>query len=170
MNLMGGSMAAFLLMLLYMSPGQPIYWLQQHLPFVGTWSIMLFAVLSIVGVLAGFLLSVNGTVELLDDALVFQAVRSPGPRTMSYPIGLILIIFNFFSFYLAVGIYVLIGVVQESVSKSVIKAFVATFVVILLASVIYLPGQSQVLLFGGNVVFPALLFGWAVGDMFRTGW
>ncbi len=64
----------------------------------------------------------------------------------------------------------LIGVVQESVSKSVIKAFVATFVVILLASVIYLPGQSQVLLFGGNVVFPALLFGWAVGDMFRTGW
>ena len=170
LNLMGGSMAAFLLMLLYMSPGQPIFWLQQHLPFVGTWSIMLFAVLSIVGVLAGFLLSVNESVELLDDALVFQAVRSPGPRRMSYPIGLILIIFNFFSFYLAVGIYALIGVVQESVSKSVIKAFAATFAVMLLASAVYLPGRSQVLLFGGNVAFPALLFGWAVGDMFRTGW
>ena len=170
LNLMGWSMVAFLFVLLAMSPGEPIAWLQQHLPMVSTWSTMLFAVLLIAGALTGFLLSVNETVEPLDDELVFQVVRSPGPRRLGYPVGLILVLFNFFSFYLAVGVYVVIGLVQESTSKSVLKAFAAVFALALLASVLYAPGRSQVLVFGGNVVFPALLFGWAVGDMFRPGW
>lgn len=170
LNLMGVSMSLFLLFLLAMNPGQPIQWLAMNMPIVGTWSTMLFAVLMINGALVGFLLSVNETVHPLDDELVFQAVRAPGVRPASYPIGLILVLFNFLNFYLAAGVYLIIGLVQESVSKSVMRAFVATFGLILLTALVYAPGVSQVLLWGGNVAFPALLFGWAVGDMFRPGW
>ena len=80
---------------------------------------------------------------------------------------MILLVFNLFNFYLAVGIYSVIGLIQESMSKSVLGAFAAVFMLVLLASIVYGADRSQVLLFGGNVVFPAVLFGWAIGDMFR---
>jgi hypothetical protein len=38
---------------------------------------------------------------------------------------------------------------------------------VLLVTAVYDPGRVQVLLFGGNVVFLALLIGWALGDFFR---
>jgi hypothetical protein len=167
---MGLSMAAFMLILLAMSPGQPISWLEEHLPMIGTWSTMLFAILLINGALTGFLLSVNETVQPLDDELVFQSVRASGSRAASYPVGLLLILFNFFSFYLAAAMYTLIGLVQESLSRSVLKAFVATFALVSLSALVYTTGSWQVLVFGGNVAFPAVLFGWAIGDMFRPGW
>jgi len=167
LNLMGWSMAVFVLILLAVSPGQQITWLKLNMPFVGLWSTMLIAALAIIGALVGFLLSVNGTLQSLDDELVFQSVRVPGRRTASYPIGLILIIFNFFNFYLAAGVYILIGLIQESLSKSLLRAFAATICVTALAFLVYAPDPSHVLLFGGNIVFPALLFGWALGDMFR---
>ena len=170
LNLMGWSMIAFLLMLLYMNPGEPIPWLKANVFFVDTWSTMLLAVLLIAGGLMGFILSVNETVAPLDDELVFQAVRSPGPHRVTYPIGLILILFNLLNFYLAVAIYAIMGLVQESASKSVIVAFIATFILTALAAIVYTPGGPQVLLFGGNVTFTAVLFGWAIGDMFRPGW
>jgi len=170
LNLMGWSMGAFLFILLAMSPGQPIVWLKQNMPYVGVWSTMLFGVLALAGALTGFLLSVNDALQPLDDELVFQSVRALGRRTVNYPVGLILIVFNFFSFYLAAAVYVLIGLIQESLSRSLLKAFVATFCLTMLASLVYAPDSSHVLLFGGNIVFPALLFGWAIGDMFRPGW
>ncbi|HUV05639.1 MAG TPA: DnaJ domain-containing protein [Armatimonadota bacterium] len=170
LNLVGWSMAAFLLVLLAVSPGQPIVWLKHNMPYVGVWSTMLIATLGIIGALAGFLLSVNGTLQPLDDELVFQSVRAPGRRTASYPIGLILIVLNFFNFYLAAAAYVFIGLIQESLSRSLLKAFAATFCLTVLAFLVYAPDPPHVLLFGGNVVFPALLFGWAMGDLFRPGW
>lgn len=170
LNLMGWSAAAFLLLLLAMNPGQPIGWLGEHLPFVDTWSTMLLVAMSGTGVLAGFLMSVSELIEPLDEELFFRSVRSSGTRSSSYPVGLLLILFNFFSFYLAAGMYLLIAVVQEGMSKSIAKVFAATALLMLLAALIYYPGTRQVLLFGGNVVFASMLFGWLVGDMFRPGW
>lgn len=167
LNLMGWPAIALMLLLLAVKPGEPIFWLQENLAIVGTWSAMLVCMLLAIGVLGGFLLSVNETVQALDDEIVFQAVRSSGPRAASYPVVLFLIIFNLFSFYLAAAVYIVIGLVQESLSKSVMKALLATFCLVALASLIYWPGRIQVLLFGGNVMFPALLLGWAIGDMFR---
>lgn len=169
LNLMGGSTAAFLLALLAISPGQPITWIQEHLPFLGQWTTMLLAVLGLLGGLTGFLLSVNETVNALDEELVFQVVRSPTHST-SYPIGLILIIFNAFSFYLAVLIYVMISVIQESLSASMLKVMAVTWFLIVLSALAYPLDGLSVLLFGGNIVFPAMLFGWAIGDMFRPTW
>ena len=170
LNLMGWPAIALMFVMLIINPGQPILWLQQNLSVLSAWSTMLFVVLLVTGALTGFLLSVNETVQSLDDELIFQSVRSTGTRPASYPVGLILIIFNLFSFYLAAVIYALIGWIQESLSKSIMRAFLATFMIVLLASLVYTAGRMQVLIFGGNVVFPALLFGWAIGDLFRPGW
>jgi tetratricopeptide (TPR) repeat protein len=168
LNLMGWSVMALVLMMLYMNPGEPIPWLRMNIALLDTWSTMLLAVLLIAGGLMGFILSVNETLDPLDDELVFQTVRSP--NKVRYPIGLILIVFNLFNFYLAAAIYAIMGLVQENASKSVITALIATFILTALAAIVYTPGGTQVLLFGGNVTFIAVLFGWAFGDMFRPGW
>ena len=170
LNLMGWSMSAFMFMMLMMSPGKPIPWLEQNLRLVGTWSTMLFAVLMVTGAITGFLLSVNGSVQLLDGELVFQAMRRFGPRRSSFPVGLVLLAFNMLSFYVAVGVYVIISIVQDSLSNSVLKSFATTFALVLVAAFVYAPGRAEVLTFGGNVAFPAVLFGWAIGDMFRPSW
>lgn len=169
LNLIGLSFVVLAFVILGINPGEPKNWLAQSIPFVNTWSMTLIAVLLITGVITGFLLSVSEVVQSLDDELVFPSVRAHGHRTVSYPVALILMVFNLFSFYLAVGVYTIIGLIQGSLSKSVLSAFLATFFVVLLASVVYQPGSVQVLKFGGNVVFPAVLFGWAIGDMFRPG-
>ena len=170
LSLMGWSMSAFMFIMLSMSPGEPIPWLHTNLPLVGTWSTSLITVLLITGALTGFLLSVNESVDPLDDELVFQGVRTMGARNSNLPLGLILVGFNLFNFYSAVIMYTIIGLVQDSLSKSVYKSFVATFVLVVVATFVYTPGAEQVLLFGGNVAFLAVLFGWGIGDMFRPGW
>jgi hypothetical protein len=169
-SLMGWSMGAFMFIMLSMSPGDPIPWLHANLSLVSTWSTSLITVLLITGALTGFLLSVNESVEPLDDELIFQGVRTMGARNQNLPLGLILVGFNLFNFYSAVIMYTIIGVVQDSLSKSVYKSFVAAFGLVVVAAFVYTPGSDQVLLFGGNVAFLALLFGWGIGDMFRPGW
>ncbi len=164
-SMVSGSIGVFLLILLLMSPGRPIPWLEGHMPFVASWSAMLIAVLLGAGALTGFVLSMTDGVRNLDEELVFQTVSAG--RRVSYPIGLILVILNLFSFYVAAGIYLLAGVVQDGISRSVMKAFVATVCLLALIGMLYPSGSSQVLVWGGNLVFPALLFGWAVGDMVR---
>ena len=170
LNLMGWSVSAFLFMMLLMSPGHSIPWLASHLPMVGTWSTMLFSVLLSTGVITGFLLSVNESVEPLDNEMLFHAVRRVGPRPASYPVGLVLLIFNLLNFYVAVGIYLIVSLVQDSLSRSVLKSFAATFALVLIGSIIYEPGRAAVLTFGGNIAFPAVLFGWAIGDILRPSW
>lgn len=164
-SMVSGSIGVFLLILLLISPGRPIPWLQEHLPFVASWSVTLIIVLLGAGALAGFALSMTDGVRSLDGELVFQMVSAG--RRASYPIGLILVILNLFSFYVAAGIYLLAGMIQDGISKSVVKAFTATVCLLALIAVLYPPGSREVLIWGGNLVFPALLFGWAVGDMVR---
>lgn len=169
-NLMGCSLGVFMFVMLAMSAENPIQWLRMNLPMVGTWSTSLVVTLLITGALAGFLLSVNEAIEPLDQELVFQGVTRMGAKRANYPVGLVLMLFNLFSFYAAVVMYTVIGLVQDSLSKSVYKSFVAAFALVLLASLLYSPGSGQVLAFGGNVAFAGVLFGWGVGDMFRPGW
>ncbi len=170
LSLMGWSMSAFMFIMLAMSPGTPIAWLRMNLPIIGSWSTSLITVLLLTGALTGFLLSVNDSVDPLDDELVFTGVRTMGGRHSVYPMGLILAGFDVFSFYAAVIMYTIIGLVQDSLSKSVYKSFVATFVLVLVASFVYTPGRDEVFMFGGNIAFLAVLFGWGIGDMFRPGW
>lgn len=164
-GLISGSVATFLLLMLAWSPGEPIPWLRENMPIVGTWSALLITVLLGMGAMTGFLLSITDSLRALDDELVFQTVSSG--RHMSYPIGLILVLVNLFNFYAAVGIYTLAGIIQDAISGSVMKAFVATACLLALIAALYPLGTREVLIWGGNLVFPALLVGWAVGDLVK---
>ncbi|MGB9587652.1 MAG: hypothetical protein ACPL7O_05675, partial [Armatimonadota bacterium] len=67
-------------------------------------------------------------------------------------------------------VYVMISVIQESLSSSMLKVMAVTWFLIVLSALAYPLDGLSVLLFGGNIVFPAMLFGWAIGDMFRPTW
>ena len=64
--------------------------------------------------------------------------------------------------------YILMGLLQMSLSRSVLIAFAGVAAVVGLASLVYIPeARTQVLLFGGNISFLAMLIGWYIGTMFR---
>lgn len=166
LNLIGVAVGIFMLFLLGTSANEPISWIRSHIPFIDSWSRQLVLTLGVTGALAGFLLSMNEKVQHLGEELVFKSVQGSG---VSYPIGLLLMVFSLFSFYIAALVYVITGVLQEEISKSVVIAFTATGALILIATIIY-TGHLQVLAFGGNVVFPAVMLGWMTGDMFRPSY
>lgn len=151
-------------------PGTPLPWFQESLKFVSSWSLNLIFGMLALGFLVGFLLSLHNKINPLDEELFFQGIKSPGSPAASYPIGLVLLIFNVFNFYLAAAIYTIIGLAQDSISKSVFSALSAVVGCVVLCAIAYPTGTSQVMLFGGNVVFPGLLVGWMIGDMFRPTW
>ncbi|MBP6963131.1 MAG: J domain-containing protein [Armatimonadetes bacterium] len=164
-GLVVGSLGTLVLFMLYFSPGEPIPWLKDHLPVVGAWTGMLVTALLGMGALIGFTLSMTESLRSLDDELVFQTI-SAGKR-LTYPVGLLLILFSLFNFYAAVVIYVLGGIIQDAMSSSVMKSFVATALVVVVVAVFFPVGARQVLIWGGNLVFPAMLLGWALGDMVK---
>lgn len=163
---------AVLGILLYIgfAPGEPIGWLHENLKVVGDWSANLVFSMLILGILVGLLLSLHNRISPLDEELFFQGVRAPGFPSANYPVGLVLLIFNVFNFYLAAVVYVIIGLTQDSISKSVFTALAAVAGCAVACGIAYPPGWSQVMLFGGNVIFPGLLIGWMFGDMFRPSW
>lgn len=169
LSLIGLSVIGFMFVMLNASPGRPMEWPHPFTGLIGLWSKSLIFVLALGGAVAGFLLTVTENVEPLGEELVFSGVKAMGVRQHVYPIGLILVLFNVVSFYVAVGVYTVIALVQDSLSKSVYRSFAATFAVVLLAALAYEPGRAQVLVWGGNVAFPAVLFGWMIGDIFRPG-
>lgn len=164
-GLVVGSLGTLMLFMLYFSPGEPIPWLREHIPFVGEWTAMAVTVLLGMGALIGFALSMFESLRSLDDELVFQTI-SAGKR-LTYPVGLLLTMFSLFNFYVAVAIYVIGGIVQDAMSSSVMKSFVATALVVFVVAAFFPAGSKQILAWGGNLVFPAMLFGWALGDMVK---
>lgn len=170
MNLIGWSIVGTIVAWLHWNSGTPLAWFSDHLQFVNAWSATLVGVMLVVGIIIGFLLSMTGSVRRLDDELVFQGVKTYGRRSMTVPVGLIMIVMNLFSFYIAALMYFVIGIVQESLSKSVLKALGIVVVLTFGIALSYPTGTPQVLIFGGNVVFPAMLVGWGIGDICRPDW
>lgn len=159
LSLIGIAIIGCLLFYLGTSPGRPI----EEIPtWMGSWSPMLIQTLVYCSLVIGFLMSYNGQVERLGDELAFKAARRS-----DYPVGLLLMLFTFISFYIAAGVYILSGWLQESLSKSVMKAYGAAIILILIVASAYQPGRGEVLLLGGNIAFPSILIGWSIGDLFK---
>ncbi len=151
-------------------PGEPIPWLKTDFAFISTWSVNLIVSMFIIGALAGIILSLINKINPMDEELFFQGVKTPGRIPSSYPIGLLLLIFNIFSFYLAAIIYIVVGLTQDSISKSVFTVFTTVFVCSIICEIAYTPSSLQVIAYGGNVIFPGALCGWMLGDVFRPTW
>jgi curved DNA-binding protein CbpA len=158
------SVAFFLILMLGAYPGKPVGWFKEFVPQVSLWSTNLIALMAAASCVVGMLLCMSGLLRHPDEELVFQS----GGNWAVVPTGLILLIGSGFFFVGAAVFYIVVGLLQGSLSKSVLTAFAGVAGIVLLTTVVYVPeAKHQVLLFGGNVSFLAMLFGWYIGSMFR---
>ncbi len=127
------------------------------------WSGMLVFALVIAGALAGLMLTVNNRAEPLRSALVLPAAK-PSRR---HGFAALLLGLGAVWFYAAVLLYTLVSVMQEAPSRSIGRAFAATVLVVLLFAAMRQEAARYLALFAGNVVFLAVVAGWALGDTIR---
>ena len=164
-NFIWWGIAVFLILLIWVQPGVPIPWLRYYVPQILRWSWNLVGLMAAASAIVGMLLSVNGLVSHPDEELVFE---SQGSGWAVVPTGLILLIGSGFFFLGAAAFYMVVGLAQGSLSRSVMVVFGAVAGVVLLSSLLYVPAaRYEVMLFGGNVSFLSMLIGWYIGSMFK---
>ncbi|MHB9038178.1 MAG: J domain-containing protein [Armatimonadota bacterium] len=165
LNMVWWAVAFFLIIMIGVWPGQPIPQLKTFEPYVNLFSWNLIALMAASSVVIGILISINGLVSHPDEELVFDAT---GGNWAVVPTGLILLIGSGFFFLGAAVFYLVMGLVQWNISKSVLITFGCVIGVVLLSSLTYQPkAMTQVLLFGGNVSFLSMLMGWYIGAAFK---
>lgn len=162
LRLFGGILILFLIFG-YLGPdqGDPL----KHISGpVSAWSAKLIFVMGLSGLIVGFLLAATAAVRRIEDELILSGGRF-------LPLGLFVVVVSVFFFYAAALLYTIAGLIQESFSVSMAVVFGAVFAVVLLLTVVYAPGRTEVFWFGGNVIFLSLIIGWFFGDLFRpNGW
>lgn len=164
-NMVWWGIAFFLIMLIGVHPGKPIPWLAYYIPHISQWSWNLVGLIAASSAVVGMLLAINRLVGHPDDELVLE---NTGGNWAVIPTGLILLIGSGFFFLGAAAFYLIVGLMQGSLSRSVVTVFAAVLGVVLLSALMYEPGgRLQVLLFGGNISFLSMLFGWYIGWIFR---
>ncbi len=132
---------------------------------ISKWSGGLLAILLSCGAVLGWTLSVTGAVRRLDDELVFSRAQSG----FVPPMGPVLLILAAVSFWAAALIHVLLTLLQEGRVGGILRAFGAVIFVVAVTGIFYdATGRGQIFLWGGNVVFLSYVFGWYIGDLFRT--
>lgn len=161
-NMVWWGIAFFLIMLIGVYPGEPVPVLQKYTP-MEHWSWNLVGLMGGAALIVGVLLSINGLVRHPDEELTFDT--SDG--WLMVPTGFILLIGSGFLFLGAALFYLIIGLIQWNISKSIMIAFAATVGVVLLSALNYPQGRMEVVMFGGNVSFISLMIGWYIGSMFK---
>ena len=154
--------------LLWLHPGHPF---QDAIGWVSSYSFNLVASLAMGGTLAGILIALNGKMRPISEELLARGTIHGDERT---PInqGAVLTGFALVFFYASFLVYLGIALTRNRLSLSVLRVYGGAFAITLLFALLYQPEEApgsgwQTLLFGGNLVFPAMLFGWAVGDAVR---
>ena len=148
--------------LLYNHPGQPT----NLIPLIADWSLHLISALLLNGVFGGILLAINGGMRPIIEEL-FSRTPEQEERRTPVTLGILLALFAMIWFYAAFLIYIGIGFARNRFSPSVMRAFGVTIFLVLLHAGLHTASGVSTLLWGGNVLFPTVLFGWAVGDAFR---
>jgi tetratricopeptide (TPR) repeat protein len=138
------------------------------LGFAPHWTITHLALMALDGVFAGAILAAAGWLRPPDQELLYQSV---GVGRLSIPMGVLLFLFGILFYPLALILYLPVAYRQASISRSVLTLFTAAFLVVL-GFTFAAPrgGTVETLLLGGNVVFPAMLVGWFIGELFRPSW
>ncbi|MCC6728069.1 MAG: DnaJ domain-containing protein [Chthonomonadales bacterium] len=159
-TVLGCGLLLFLSMVASMAPGPATAgWLPLQ------WSATLLFSLGMGGLVAGLLLSVNGYVARARDELAFTPagrVRRP-----TVPLGGVLLAFALIWYYAAFALYVCVAYTHEAVTASLFRVFGGTFALMALFALACPDSALHLLLMGGNLVFPAMVAGWMLGDAFR---
>jgi curved DNA-binding protein CbpA len=129
------------------------------------WNGMTLFALSFSGFMGGLLMSVNGFLHSAREELSLRAAGRARRFTIS--LGAALIGFSLVWFYASLSLYLLIGYLQETTSRSVLRAFSASFSLVALFMLARPDSAVNLLLFGGNLIFVAFVLGWMLGDTFQ---
>jgi curved DNA-binding protein CbpA len=136
------------------------------LTVVSSWNAKIVTLLALCGALLGATMTITGVIRRIDDELILSGV---GGRGVSYiPMGLLIIVLSVFNFYVAALVYIVLALLNESLTRTMQRVFGAVVVTVALLGLAYEPGHVQVLLWGGNVVFLTFVIGWLLGDFFRS--
>jgi curved DNA-binding protein CbpA len=117
--------------------------------------------------LLGLALPLLHWVGHVDEELFMSADTFAGG---AFPVGTLIGLLGLFWFYLSVVCYVVLALVQEQFSWSVVKMIGIAFALVCIFAGLCPAIATQVFLWGGNVIFTSLLIGWSVGSMGRSRW
>ncbi len=147
------------------APTTPSEWIADTLPWLIGWNGWLVLCLSASGLASGALLTFAGWLAPIKETFWFTA---GGSKKTGVPFAALILAASLIFFYGAALVYFIASVMQEAYSRSVALTMSAVLILIVLFALIYSPGsQVSLILFGGNILFPSLIMGWALGDGVR---
>ncbi len=150
----GWGTVLFLLMMAWAVPGEPL----RALATFG-WSVNLLLYFLLSGLLVGFLMKISQWLLPLADAF-------PWGRSGHWvSAGAMMVGLSLVSFPLSALLYLLLTLVQGGLNASVSRVFGVVGVMTALFALLYPYDWLYTLLFGGNLVFLALLGGWKLADL-----
>jgi curved DNA-binding protein CbpA len=162
-----GTMFLGMLALIALLPGIPML---PFVPWLKELSLNLFIALVFNGIIAGILLAFYGAMRPISEELLTRRAL-PDNRESPVSLGLLLTAFAAVWFYASLLVYIGIAIAQNRVSLSVLRVYGVTLFLTALFAALYRPiganSTVQALVFAGNLLFPSVLFGWAVGDVLR---
>jgi hypothetical protein len=139
------------------------------LPFAPHWTAVHLVLMAADGFLAGAILAAAGWLRPPDQELLYQSCNL---GRLSIPMGLLLFLIGALFYPFALLFYLPLAYRQASVSRSVLTLFTAAFVLVVGFCCFAAPRDATIetLLLGGNVIFPTMLVGWFIGELFRPSW
>jgi curved DNA-binding protein CbpA len=162
-----GTMFLGMLALVALLPGISLL---PFVPWLKELSLNLFIALAFNGVIAGILLAFYGGMRPISEELLTRRAL-PDDRDSPVSLGMLLTAFAVVWFYASLLVYVGIAFAKNRVSLSVLRVYGVTLFLTALFAAMNRPiganSTLQALAFAGNLLFPCVLFGWAVGDAIR---
>jgi curved DNA-binding protein CbpA len=120
------------------------------------------------GLILGFLLRRWRVLGPFESEYLLSGIREPYGGVL--PVGALVSVASIISFYFAIVLYIVIALMEEQISASVLKLFVVTFWLMALFALLWLPLWKWILLFGGNVLLNAIVLGWLGGEVGMKPW
>lgn len=163
--------ALIILMFPFISPGKPMESLK-NMKMISLFSSNLVLAIIISSVIIGAMLCYIGKTEHPDEELVFE---NGAGRWSIVPTTIMLVISSVIWFPIAAGLYIVLGFIQQSISRSISIVIGAVAAVVIISALLYQPvgvdvsqAKFQVLSFGGNFSFLPMVAGWYIGSMFAN--
>ena len=156
---------ALALIALFLSPGGVV----ENAPLGVSISWALLPSLLVEGVCGGILLAFYGRLR----PARMELWKKPLPEDIApFKMGTLLSVSSLLSFYLSFILWIVFGLAKKPLSVSILRAYALSLAMLAISAFAYHPSSSSewqwaVIAFGGNLLFPALLLGWHLGDRFR---
>ncbi len=147
------------------NPGVPI---GGAIPWITSLSPNLMIALALEGVIGGMLLAFYGRLWPISEEFINGSFGATGRKT---PLLVILGLFSFVWFYASLLVYIGIAVGRNRTSVSTVRVYSLVLVLVALFTAMAAAndkgGWLETAAFGGNILFPAALLGWYLGDRVR---